>query len=377
MRNIGLIIIVFCVSFFSCKSVSETTGGKISNSELTKKQGIVYALPKTSLSFKVEVVRTEVVPGPYYKFAEKYVGIADVPRQRAISWEMANIEINSFSEIDESEFYILNPSGKFNVNLNDLLENDLVFPVNVSVKDQYANQFFGKNDDSQGVVFKDLSVTKYIGEEKVTYYKRVQRDSIFAKVPVTKTQSVYKSFEDKAEEAASFIFMIREKRFELLSGMADYYPDGKALEVALKEMERLENEYLDLFIGKTYQTTYVANFEFSPGSQELNQPNILFRFTEDKGILPANDLSGRPIIVELEKINEIQNLSKLDQLSISEKDKLYYRIPQLTNISIIDGSSYIAGRKLKMYQYGETLEIPAMYLLDKERFIQFYYDVED
>lgn len=376
MRNIGLITLVFIVGFFSCKSVSETTGGKIDNSELTKKQGIVYALPKTSISFKVEAVRTELVPGPYHEFAEQYVGISNVPSERTTSWEITDIEINSFNEIDESEFYILNPSGKFNVNITDLVKNELVFPVNVQVKDQYTNQFFGKNQDSQGVVFKDLSVTKYIGEEKVTYFKRVQRDSIFAKVPVTKTKSVYKSFESKAEEAASFIFMIREKRFELLSGMADYYPDGKALEVALKELERLENEYLDLFIGKSYQSTYVANFEFSPSNEELNQPNILFRFTEEKGILPANDLSGRPIIVELEKINELKNLSKLDELSISDKDKLFYRIPQLTKVSIIDGSSYIAGRKLKMYQYGETIEIPSMYLLNNESFIEFYYEEE-
>jgi hypothetical protein len=374
MKIIKIVMYTAVLSLLSCKPTSVTTTQKVNESEIVTKQGIFYALPKTNISFMVEAVRTDIVPGPYHNYAEKYIGISNVPHSQSSQWKITNININSFNDIDASAYYVLNPTGKFNVNIDKLIKNEIVFPINSIVKNEYENQFYGRSNNAQGVVFKDLSVTKYIGEEKVTYFKRVQKDSVFAKVPVVKTQSVYKTFENKAEEAASFIFMIREKRFELLSGMADYYPDGKALEVALAELNRLENEYLDLFIGKTYQSTYSANFEFSPTIEQLNQPNILFRFSEDKGILPANDLSGRPIIIELEKLNDNKDLSQINLNNPNEHDNLYYRLPELTKVSIFDSNSLLANRKIKIYQFGNTILLPTMYLMDDEKFIEFYYE---
>jgi hypothetical protein len=376
MKIIKIVIYSAVLSLLSCKPSSVTTTQKINESEIVTKQGIIYALPKTNINFMVEAVRTDIVPGPYHDYAEKYIGISDVHHSQSSQWEITNIDINSFNDIDASAYYVLNPTGKFNVNIDKLIKNEIVFPINSIAKNEYENQFYGRNNDAQGVVFKDLSVTKYIGEEKVTYFKRVQKDSVFAKVPVVKTQSVHKTFENKAEEAASFIFMIREKRFELLSGMADYYPDGKALEVALAELNRLENEYLDLFIGKTYQSSYNANFEFSPTIEQLNQPNILFRFSDDKGILPSNDLSGRPIIIELEKLNNSKDLSQININNPNEHDNLYYKLPELTKVSIFDSNSLLANRKIKVYQFGNTILLPTIYLMDKEKFIEFYYEKE-
>ena len=376
MKIIKIIIYILVFGLVSCKLNSVSTTKKINKSEIISKQGIFYALPKTNINFMVEAVRTDIVPGPYHNYAEKYIGISNVPHSQISQWEITNININSFNDIDTKQYYVLNPSGKFSINIDKLIKNKIVFPVISMVKNEYENQFYGRNNDSQGVVFKDLSVTKYIGEEKVTYFKRVQKDSVFAKIPVIKTQSVYKTFENKAEEAASFIFMIREKRFELLSGMADYYPDGKALEVALAELNRLENEYLDLFIGKTYKSTYSANFVFSPSIKQLNQPNILFRFNEDKGILPANDLSGRPIIIELDKQNNFEILSHLIYNDSTKNDNIYYRLPELTQVSVFDSNALLAKRKIKVYQFGNTILLPTMYLIDEEKFIEFYYEKE-
>ncbi|MBI9052508.1 MAG: DUF4831 family protein [Bacteroidales bacterium] len=377
MKLKKFIIYISLFGFVSCTSTSETKITKISDSDLSAMHGLIYALPKTNLSFQVDAIRTDIIPGPYHNYAEKYIGISDVPHNNEMRWQISNIEINSYNDIDANEYYKLSPSGNFNIDLSKLINNGIIFPVNNSYKEVYENQFYGKNRIEGGVVFKDLSVTKYIGEEQVTYFKRVQRDSIFAKVPVVKTQSVHKTFDQKAEEAASFIFMIREKRFELLSGMADYYPDGKALEVALGELNRLENEYLDLFIGKRYTSKYSASFDFTPELIDLNQPNILFRFSEEKGVLPANDLSGRPIVIELEKVNEQNILSKIDLSNTLNFNNLFYRLPVLTHINVKDGNIQIAGRKVNICQYGEIILFPAIYLMDSEKFIEFYYEIED
>lgn len=377
MKINKFIVYIGVLMLLSCKTTSETKTEKLDAGKFVSESGIVYSLPKTNLTFLVEAVLTDVFPGPYHEYAEKYMGLTNVPHKRETSWQISNIEINKYNNMDPEQIYIVEPSGLLNIKIEKLLKNELIFPVNKEYQNEYANQFYGQNEQGNDIVFKDLSVSKYIGEEQVTYYKRVQRDSLFAKVPVTKTQSVYKSFENKAEEAANFIFLIREKRFELISGMADYYPDGKALEVALKELDRLENEYMDLFIGKKFTSTYTANFEFTPTDKDLHQPYILFRFNKDKGVVPSNDLSGRPIIVELEDLQQTKNLSGIFQETESEeesayKNKFYYRIPNLIRVKMFDGSSLIASRKMNVDQFGEIIQIPEIFLMDEEKIIEFY-----
>lgn len=377
MRNIKIFIFLSLVVLFSCKSTSETRVFKIENNNLISESGIIYALPRTNLKFTIEASRTDIIPGPYYEYAEKYMGIEDVPEEKTSIWQITDISIHTYNDIDPEQYYIIEPSGKMNIDFNKLVQNGNVLPVNKSVESNFSNEFYGINNSENEIVFTDLSITKYVGEEKVTYFKRVQRDSLFAKVPVTQTKSVYKSFEDKAEEAANFIFMIREKRFELLTGMADFYPEGKSLEVALNELNRLENDYLALFIGKRFTSNYSAGFEFIPTETELNQPYILFRFSEDRGVLQPNDLRGRPIIVELDKKDQTKNLSYLmsDQINREGtvyKDKLYYRIPDVAQVKVFDGNTLLATRKVNIEQYGIVVPFPAMFLLDYEKFIEFY-----
>lgn len=377
MKTGKIIIYILFVVFSSCKSTSETRVSKIENSNLISESGIIYALPRTNLKFTIEASRTDIIPGPYHEYAEKYMGIEDVSEDETSIWQITNISIHSYNDIDPEHYYILEPSGKMNIDFNKLVQNGNVLPVNKSVENNFSNEFYGINNSENEIVFTDLSLTKYVGEEKFTYFKRVQRDSLFAKVPVTQTKSVYKSFEDKAEEAANFIFMIREKRFELLTGMADFYPEGKSLEVAINELNRLENDYLALFIGKRFTSNYSAGFEFVPTETELNQPYILFRFSEDRGVLPPNDLRGRPIIVELDKKEQTKNLSYLmsDQINREGtvyKDKLYYRIPDVAQVKVFDGNTILATRKVNIEQYGIVVPFPARFLMEDEKFIKFY-----
>ncbi len=381
MKNIIGIILLGLVMMFSCKPSSETRVSKLENAEAITENGIIYALPRTNLNFSLTTKRTDIYPGPYHEYAEKYLGIENVPNKETSIWKITDVVIKSYTDVDPEQYYVLEPSGKMNINFDKLFDNGSILPVNNQIKNHYENEFYGLNDAENGIVFKDLSVSKFVGEEKITYFKRVQRDSLFAKVPVTKTQSVYKSFEDKAKEAASFIFTIREKRVELITGMADFYPEGESLEIALKEMERLENEYLTLFVGKRFKTSYEVNFEFIPSNAELNQPYILFRFSEERGVLQANDLRGRPIIVELEKSENTKNLNFLvaDQINregLEYKNRLFYRIPELTLVEIFDGNKLLAKRKVNIEQYGTTISIPAQFLMNDETFIEFYREKE-
>ena len=382
MKSIKLTAYIFLLFLVSCKSTSETRTSKINRNSLISESGIIYALPRTNLMFTVEASKTEIFPGPYFEYAEKYLGLENVPEERETIWNITNIEIKTYRDIDPDQYYMIEPSGKMSVDFNKLFENGTILPVNKSVESVFPNEFYGRVSSENEIVFTDLSVTKYVGKEKVTFYKRVQRDSLFAKVPVTQTKSVYKSFEEKAAEAANFIFMIREKRFELLTGMADFYPEGNSLQVAVDELNRLENDYLELFIGKRLTSNYAATFDFTPTQKELEQPYILFRFNEEKGLLSANDLRGRPVIIELEKKDKNKNLKfliddKVNREGLEYKNKLYYRVPDLTQVKVFDGNTLLATRKVNVEQYGKVMLFPSMFLMDEEQFIEFYREEDE
>jgi hypothetical protein len=376
MKVKKIIIFIPFLALLSCKPTSETTVTPLKQINNLSESGIVYALPKTTLRFTVEAKRTEIIPGPYAEFSLKYLGIENAPTEEKTQWQITNIAIDSYNEIDPEQYYVLEPSGKFNFDFLKLIQAGLIFPVNSKTTENITNEFFGENDPGDEIVFTDLSVKQYVGNEDVTYYKRVQRDSVFARIPVVKKQYVQKSFEDKAEEASNFIFMIRAKRFELISGMADFYPEGKSLEVAIKRLDNLEDEYMALFIGKRFTSTYHAVFEFTPSEQDLAQPYILFRFSEDKGILQPNDLRGKPILVEMEKVNLTKNLSyvvnDLNKEGSNYKNKLYYRFADKAIIRLIDGNKKIADKKISIQQFGIITSVPTNFLMDEESFIEFY-----
>jgi hypothetical protein len=212
-----------------------------------------------------------------------------------------------------------------------------------------------------------------MGEETRTVYKRVWKDSLFARVPVEETEVVKKDKPEKARDAANFIFMIREKRFELISGMGDYYPEGKAMEAALKEMNRLEENYLTLFTGKQMTDTVRFTIGWSPQKENLREPEMLFRFSEENGILKADSNKGKPIWLEIEALDNPKKIHQAiqSQLPSSGPSHFHYRVPVRSVIKLKYGDKLMAKKFLKVHQYGPVLRIPPQFLEDS-RIIEFF-----
>jgi hypothetical protein len=127
-----------------------------------------------------------------------------------------------------------------------------------------------------------------------------------------------------------------------------------------KELGQMEENYLSLFIGKSARQTYEFSFDFIPGSKSV-KGEVFFRFSEDRGVLPKNDLSGRPIVIDA---NRIENLAgKQTGLSSSEnpaagKSGVYYRMPGMAEVRIMDGSTQLAGARLPIAQFGTIAPVP-------------------
>jgi hypothetical protein len=88
---------------------------------------------------------------------------------------------------------------------------------------------------------------------------------------------------------------------------------------------------------------------------------VVFRFSEDNGVVPASDLSGKPVTV---RVNPVEGLkSKYTTLAASEnpaagESGVFYRMPGMANLEIIFEVKTIASARVLLPQLGETAPVP-------------------
>lgn len=328
--------------------------------------GLIYGLPQTRLTFTIDAVRKEKIPGPYHKYGEKLLGLSGITHEPRVVWRIGDIEAEAAPTIDYQNLYSVRPRGRFTLDWSKFTRSGWIIPFDGKehAKKSSPARFYPGADRQDELHFTDLSVKRFVGQETRTVYEKVWRDSIYARVPVEKTQTIQKTLQEKAQEAASFIFMIREKRFELISGMGDYYPDGTALQTALDEMNRLEKDYLDLFRGKTFTDTLHYTVQITPKDKHLSEPVILFRFSRDEGIIEADSNTGAPVWLDisLKKRNE----GIMDPFTGNEETKdsslFYYRLPVESSMKLRYGDQVIAQKYLELSQFGPVMKMPLEFL---------------
>lgn len=322
---------------------------------------LVYALPRNVLTVRVLVTTTQRIPGPYAVYAQKFLGIPDAIQAAAQTSKIDNIQILNSVETDPNALFVAQAKKGRLLRYFDIVGSGLILPLDkvLQTPQKVENIDTEPVSDSQ---FTDLTPTPFIGEERSVHYSKVLRDSSFVRVPVQKTMIVERSMEEKAREAADFIFSLRKKRSELFVSEPESPYQGDALRTIFAQIDQLENEYLSLFIGRTLSYSRWQNFCFTPTNPE-GETTILFRFSPTKGIVGATDFSGNPVLLELkpEPINEAYSsvAATTEQLYAKKKGAfLRYRIPVATTISISDGKNDLHTQRELIYQYGMPCMLP-------------------
>ena len=88
-----------------------------------------------------------------------------------------------------------------------------------------------------------------------------------------------------AQDAANAIFSLRRHRIDLVTGEAGENVFGAGLKAALEEIDRLEQEYLSLFLGKQFRQRIVREFSVVPSKDE--PATVVCRFSDTAGLLSA------------------------------------------------------------------------------------------
>lgn len=354
----SILIIGMVILLSSCTTTNLMQVTKVGSEPEEYKQRAVYVLPQTVLNVTVEFEKETYFPGPYRLYTEKFLGLKDYITEPGFNYRILNVDINSFTEPDPEEFYSLN-----------LIKGEMKWEQYLSLSQYGFILDPGQNEslkfalDKSGEFpgtpfFTDLSVKRNLTEVTDTLYKTIISDSSYVRVPVLRKQREAKTIEQKAEEAANFIIKIRKRRFKLLAGQYEIFPEGRALAISVEELDKLEKEYLELFIGKRIKQTYRQGFVITPESQKSNQNFIIARFSPLTGVTEADSGSDAPINLEIIPLAKLELLSAKTKPQESALNTLIYRIPDIADLNVsIKGEILYQGRE-PIYQIGEKVGYP-------------------
>lgn len=327
---------------------------ELSHGEAVPKGAIVYSLPATTFRVAAEAVRESFVAGPYARFAQKYLGI-QAREESGDFYTLSSVQLVSFIEADRSSNIALNlgNSRTATANFLEMMSQGLVMWSDSNSGKSNNARFPAKENKS---VFDKTQSASNLTNVSTTLYKTVQTASGLERVPVQQSQVVEKSLEKKAEEAASVIFRLRAKRMEIITGETDATFSGDALRAAIEEMNRLESEYLSLFTGKSQFDTQKMTFDVVPVKENPRQIYVAFRMSETQGLLNADNMSGRPVVVELVKEEPAAKAVNMDLTA--EKGRVIYRTPAIMAARILDGQTLLLQTRVPVYQFGQVLSFP-------------------
>ena len=312
----------------------------------------IYALPQTVIDVCVTAEEVTVIPGPFEKYADKYLAIQNVPAKAEKVWNIRKIEIQKHSEADADFVYTLrginNPDDL--PDIAGLIKDSLILgPVDFS--DNQVHHYVYPPKISE-VLYTNLSVTRNFEVEKDIEVSLVMPDTNYVTKPVSKNALKEKTLEQKAEEVADFLIKLKKRRFKLIAGQYDYMPDGEAMAEALKELSRIEEEYLSLFIGKRIVAEIQRNYHYTPVAGKETDRVVLFRFSPAEGYVDARETIGIPVMLELKATNKTQGL---DQYKIPLKpvdNILHYRIADQVALKLFAGEQVWAEAMYPVFQYG-------------------------
>lgn len=314
-------------------------------------EGVTYVLPRTGIKIHVKAVREVFVPGPYAGYAEQLLGITDVKTRATTKWSIAETKLETFSEPDPEQVYKAMGASAALINLaaNGCLAGINSNGLGGEMLMVQSNKTFQKPDYNDGFSFDYFTDTpSYMPGDSTNNFRP------------TKV-----SDEQKAAQAAQRILDCRMNQYDMAAFMMDgEHPDGKAYQISMDELKRIEKNYITLFVGRTTYKKEAYSFDFIPAAKPGNG-EVAFRISDEKGPVPASDLSGKPVIIEFEQSTGLSK--KYNSYAASENPSagqkgVYYRMPGTAGVKIIHEMNVIASARATIAQFGVVAPLPEEFL---------------
>lgn len=305
--------------------------------------GVNYFLPKSVIHIEANVTRVETKAGPYYKYAEKYLGLNNVVTENSSYYELDEVTAYSKGIPDKENSYVVELKSGTTAPFVYLTESGLICAINA----EYEPEESEKRKDSSNSP-SSLGTTP---------------ESLF-----TEEYLQAGSTAKMAEVAAKQIYKIRESRMDILTGDAENAPkDGDAMKLVLSQLESQEKALVELFAGTVSKSSQTFSFEVEP--VESMDKEIIFRFSKYLGVVGVDDLSGVPVYVNLKKIDN--SLETVPQKKASKG--VYYNVPGQGAVEIFYGVNKMWSGTLDLSQFGIVQILANPIFEDKKAPVKVYF----
>lgn len=308
----------------------------------TNEYGLIYTLPSTAIDVTIEAERTVMTPGEFYRYAGKYLSLTPITEKSEL-WRIKRVVIGSHGEADESQRYLVQfKSGSAPY----IIINERNFPLSINTEKIYSQ--------------KEVELPVAVAAEPTILELPVARQAMTEEM--LRSTSVAK----RAELAAARIIELRQSRMEVISGQADAMPtDGEAMKLALDNMDAQEKALTAMFTGTEQTSTEVATFTVTPDSTD-HQQIVVARLSATDGIVPATDLTGRPIYLDIDVTSRGKlPINERGEVKRFPKGGLAYRVAGRADVTVTYDGNSIATANLPLSQSGVVFGLDPKLFTDK------------
>lgn len=351
----------------SCSSQKDAVQLRVTRPEARLSQeGMFYFLPRTSVTVEVKVIQSTHKPGPFSDYAEKLLGLQGVIKENSVDFTLAEINISSHAEPDPDQLFLVElPSdNELSAAMFTLGETGLIKGFNKDFSGAPGNH----KDDSQPFgSYKNEAAFHYFIESNLqeridTIIEHVFMDTVTVERKTLRRSLVEKSSEVRAKEVADYIINLRDKKLDLITGFAEIPYSRETIQYMYEEMNRKEQDHLELFTGITDAHIMVYRFSFVPNPRQPQIPQTLFYFSEESGISRDSRRGSSAISLEIVRSHTTEHVTPFlrpDAENREHSEGFFYRIPEMCTIIIRRAGNTLAETTLPVSQYGVVRQLPA------------------
>ncbi len=362
MKNILVMLLVVA---------SSLAAGAQKKKELTTLVNVNYCLPKVTYNVEVILECESYIPGPYRNSAEKELGMRPEITEAFQRWSVKEVDVKPQYLPDEKAVYSVSASGDYSPLLLSLSAEGFLAGVSAGqggVFDENADFTYLADDRMPKEVINIMKLNTYNHLKEVldTNYTFQEIDGVMKKIWDPIVRYVPKTEADNIKEAVSEIYRIRSERVKLLSA-DNSVPDGKSLEIILKEFDRMEKNYLSLFMGKKVVHEVKRIIQCTP--QKAGEAVVAFRFSEQEGITDVKNVAGQ---VYMLKVDDVVVPASVPVAGETTGSAIYYRVPAVGELKLLKGKEEVISFRTIVPQLGEVKKIPVDVITNEGLLLEFY-----
>ena len=254
--------------------------------------------PTTTLVVDLTVQQEQVIPGPYARYAQKYLGTRGTLVERTVY---------------------------------DIID------AKISVAD-----------------FASLMATDNQAKDNIDVFSHMGTQTEFAKILPDRLDNTIISTEDAAEQTAQAIFNIRKHRMELITGEAGENVFGAGLKDALEALQQIEEAYLELFFGKKIVTT-THHRCIIPIEKNLTEYKLI-GYNIVTGLEPIDTEDTSIIVLKITPSTTVESLC-IKEADPRAKSTIEVLIPNKSKCEVIFDEEVVATEVLPIYEFGKIIKV--------------------